>query len=174
MNRLEKTLIAGGVGTSLMTASSALMSLIPKEEFREPDQLEKLVGRLLPFLSSNGKTIAGWAAHYGMGMLFAAIYVDLWEARKIKPDMKTGLVLGGVSGMVGMLIWKASFWLHPLPPNNRKLDFYLQRIPAHVVFAVFATVAYRLVKRLEQRSQLPATGTAHFLATRLKTDESNE
>lgn len=160
MNRIEKILIAGGTGTSVMTASSALMSLLPKEEFREPDQLEKLVGRLLPFLSPKGKTMAGWAAHYGMGMLFSAVYVELWESGKVKPNVKTGLVLGGVSGVVGMLIWQASFWLHPFPPNNRKLDFYLQRIPAHIVFAVFATLAYRLVKRFDQRGHSPETGQA--------------
>ena len=152
MNRIEKTLVVGAVGTTVMTAFSALMSLLPKEEFREPDQLKKMVARLLPFLSSKGKTMAGWAAHYGMGMLFAAAYVDLWENGKIKADFKTGLVLGGVSGVVGMLIWRASFWLHPFPPNNRKLDFYLQRIPAHIVFAVFATIAYRSSKRMEERS----------------------
>jgi len=143
------------VGTSVMTASSALMSLIPKEEFREPDQLEKLIGRLFPVLSAKGKKIAGWSAHYGMGMVFAAVYVGLWERKRINPDIKTGLVLGGLSGLLGMFIWKASFWLHPFPPNNRKLDFYLQRIPAHVVFAVFATIAYRWAKSVKRQSELP-------------------
>lgn len=160
MNRIEKILIAGGTGTSVMTAFSALMSLLPREEFREPDQLEKLVGRLLPILSSKGKTMAGWAAHYGMGMVFSAVYVELWESGKIKPNVKTGLVLGGVSGVVGMLIWKASFWLHPFPPNNRKLDFYLQRIPAHIVFSVFATFAYRMAKRSDRRGVMLKPGQA--------------
>jgi len=53
--------------------------------------------------------------------------------------------MGLVSGLLGLLIWKATFYIHPLPPNNRKLDFYLQRIPAHAVFALVATIAYRLV-----------------------------
>ena len=144
MNKLGKTLISGATGTSFMTAASALMSLIPKEEFREPDQLEKLVGRILPSFSPRAKVIAGWSAHYGMGMVFAAVYVDLWEKGQIDRSIRNGLVLGAISGLAGMLIWKATFKLHPLPPNNRKLDFYLQRIPAHIVFAVASTIAYRL------------------------------
>lgn len=146
MNKLEKTFIAGGVGTSVMTASSALMSLLPKEEFREPDQLAKLVGRLMPTLSNRAKIIAGWGAHYAMGLVFAAVYVELWEKRKIEHSIRNGIILGVLSGLLGILIWKATFSVHPLPPNNRKLDFYLQRIPAHLVFAVFATIAYRAIE----------------------------
>jgi len=127
-----------------MTASSALMSLLPHEEFREPDQLAKLIGRILPFLSGPAKVVAGWGAHYAMGFLFAAVYVELWEKREIEHSIRNGMILGLVSGLLGLLIWKATFSIHPLPPNNRKLDFYLQRIPAHVVFALGATIAYRM------------------------------
>lgn len=146
MNWIEKTLISGAAGTTFMTAASALMSLIPREEFREPDQLQKLVGRLLPFLSQPAQLVAGWAAHYGMGMVFAAVYVDLWEKREIDHSIRNGLILGAISGLVGMLIWKATFSIHPLPPNNRKIDFYIQRMPVHIVFAVFSTIAYKMIK----------------------------
>ena len=149
MNKLGKTLISAAVGTSFMTASSALMSLLPNEEFREPDQLAKLIGRVMPVFSNKADVIAGWGAHYAMGCVFAAVYVDLWEKREIEHSIKNGVILGLVSGLLGLLIWKATFSIHPLPPNNRKFDFYLQRIPAHVVFAVFATIGYQLIKKKE-------------------------
>ncbi len=152
MNNLEKTLIAGGVGTSLMTASSALLSLLPKEEFREPKQLAKLIGRILPFMSDKAQIITGWGAHYAMGFLFAAVYIELWEKNEIKHNIKNGIILGFLSGLLGLLIWKATFTIHPLPPNNRKIDFYLQRIPAHVIFAVFTTLAYQSIKKTESHS----------------------
>lgn len=143
MDKLTKIFVSGFTGTTFMTASSALMSLIPHEEFREPDQLSKLIGRIAPWLSKPAKVIASWGAHYTMGFLFAAVYVSLWEKREIEHSVKNGVILGLVSGLLGMLIWMATFKIHPFPPNNRKLDFYLQRIPAHVVFSVFATLGYR-------------------------------
>lgn len=154
MNRLEKTLITGIVGTSFMTAASALMSLLPKEEFVETDRLKKMVARLTPFLSKRAQVIASWSAHYGVGILFAAIYVDLWEKGKIEPSLKNGVILGAISGLVGVWMWNASFSVHPFPPNNRKVDFYLQLIPAHIVFALFTTIAYRIIKQEKDRKKI--------------------
>ena len=150
MNKVEKTLISGFTGTTFMTAASALMSLLPHENFKEPEHLATMIGRLAPFLSKESKVLSGWAAHYGMGFVFAAVYVELWESRKIEHTIKNGIILGVLSGLLGLLIWKGTFKVHPLPPNIRYLDFYLQRIPAHVVFAVFTTIAYRMIKTKEE------------------------
>jgi hypothetical protein len=57
--------------------------------------------------------------------------VELWENRKIGHTIKTGVILGLLCGVFGLLIWKGTFKVRPLPPNIRYLDFYLQRIPAH-------------------------------------------
>src|SRR5436305_1489408 len=84
MNKPIQIAITGFAGTMVMTAGSELMSLLFDENFREPEHLETLISRLAPRLSANAKTIAGWGAHLAMGMVFAAIYVELWESRKIK------------------------------------------------------------------------------------------
>lgn len=149
MDKLGKTIVSGFAGTTFMTAASALMSLVPHENFKEPEHLADMVGKLTPFLSKKSKTLAGWGAHYSMGFIFAATYVELWECRKIEHSIKNGVILGLISGLLGLLIWKGTFKIHPLPPAIRYLDFYLQRIPAHVVFAVFSTIAYRMVKAKE-------------------------
>jgi hypothetical protein len=149
MDQLQKTALSGFIGTSFMTASSELMSVLMGENFREPEHLETMISRLVPHLSAHAKKIAGWGAHYAMGFVFAAVYVQLWESKKIKHSLKNGLILGALSGVLGFLIWKATFKLHPLPPWLNYDHYYLQRIPAHVVFAVFATIAYRLTKQME-------------------------
>ncbi|MES2827920.1 MAG: hypothetical protein V4687_07190 [Bacteroidota bacterium] len=151
MNKIEKTFISGFTGTTFMTAASALMSLLPHENFKEPEHLATMAGRLAPFLSKKTKSLVGWGAHYSMGFLFAAVYVELWERGEIKHNIKNGVILGLLSGLLGLLIWKGTFKIHPLPPAIRYLDFYLQRIPAHIVFAVFATIAYRMVKTQEDK-----------------------
>jgi len=135
-----------------MTAGSALMSLMMNENFREPEHLGTMIGRVAPFLSKKAQLLAGWGAHYGMGFVFAAVYVELWETGKIKHTIKNGLILGFLSGVLGMLVWKGTFKAHPLPPFINKSNFYIQRIPAHIVFAVFATISYRLIKAQEEEA----------------------
>ena len=149
MNQLQKTVLTGFMGTNLMTASSALMSAVFGENFREPDHLATMIGRLAPSLSKHAKVIAGWGAHYAMGLVFAAIYVELWETNKIKHSIKNGILLGIISGVLGFLIWKGTFKAHPLPPWLNYNHYYLQRIPAHVVFAIAATITYRLIEKTE-------------------------
>jgi hypothetical protein len=151
MNRIEKIALSGFMGTNFMTASSALMSVVFGENFREPNHLETMIGRLAPHLSKHAKKIAGWGAHYAMGFVFAAVYVELWETKKIKHNFKNALILGAVSGVLGFLIWKGTFKAHPLPPWINYDHYYLQRIPAHIVFAVFATITYRLIKEVEDK-----------------------
>jgi len=29
------------------------------------------------------KMIAGWGAHFAMGIVFASVYVDLWETKRL-------------------------------------------------------------------------------------------
>jgi hypothetical protein len=144
MNQLQKTFLAGFAGTTVMTSTSALMSEIMKQNFREPEHLETMIGRLLPQLAGHAKKIAGWGAHYAMGFIFAAIYVELWERRKIRHSIKNGIIIGAISGLLGYMVWKGTFKAHPLPPWLNYRHFYIQRIPAHIIFAVFATLAYRL------------------------------
>jgi hypothetical protein len=144
VNKFRKIAISGVAGTTIMTAGSELMSLLAGENFSEPDHLETMISRLAPHLSKHAKKIAGWGAHYAMGLVFAAVYVELWETKKIKHTIKNGIILGAISGVLGLLIWKGTFKAHPLPPWLNYGHYYLQRIPAHIIFAVAATLAYRL------------------------------
>jgi len=143
MKTLVNTLAAGVGGTTFMTIGSELMTRLGSENFREPEHLGTMIGRMAPWLSKRASGIAGWGAHYAMGFVFAAVFVELWQCGKIKPSLKNSLLLGTMAGLAGILIWRATFKLHPLPPRIKYLDFYIQRIPAHIVFTVFATLIYR-------------------------------
>jgi hypothetical protein len=149
-NPFFKTVVCSIAGTTMMTASSALMSLIG-QDFREPERLKGLISRALPFIPKKAKSLSAWAAHYAMGAAFSAVYVKMWDSRTLKPTLTCGLTLGTASGLIGIAIWKATFAAHPLSPLMNYKRFYLQRIPAHIVFAVFATIAYQTMQRNEER-----------------------
>jgi len=145
INPLVKTVGCSIAGTTMMTASSALMSLIG-QDFREPERLNGLISRILPFLPKHVRSVSAWAAHYAMGSAFSAVYVKLWDSKTLKPTGTCGLCLGAVSGLIGIAIWKATFVVHPLSPLMNYKRFYLQRTPAHIVFAIFATIAYNVMQ----------------------------
>jgi len=158
--KAEKILLAGVSGTTFMTAFSYLVSLAEKENFSEPERLAQLTHRLVPALNKNEYQAIGWTGHYGVGLLFAAVYNKLWDKKLVKPSFKNNLILGGISGIAAVGIWKTTFKMHPLPPRLSFDKYYLQLVPAHIVFAVFTGLAYNTLnktKGAEPKSEPPVT-----------------
>ncbi|MDB5133048.1 MAG: hypothetical protein JWR02_2797 [Mucilaginibacter sp.] len=145
--KAKEILFAGISGTTFMTAFSYAVSAVEKENFSEPERLGQLARRLLPILNKKEDQLIGWSAHYGVGILFTTAYDWLWNNKGIKPSFKNNLLLGGISGLAAVAIWKATFKMHPLPPRLSFDKYYLQLVPAHIVFAVFAGLAYGLLSK---------------------------
>ena len=62
-------------------------------------------------------------------------------------------MLGAASGLAAVAIWKAAFMAHPLPPRMSFDKYYLQLVPAHIVFAVVAGLGYSLLNRTDENSE---------------------
>ncbi|HKH60227.1 MAG TPA: hypothetical protein VKA49_05320 [Flavitalea sp.] len=139
-------IFAGLSGTTLMTSFSYLVAQFQKENFREPELLAILLRRLVPELNKKYSKIAGWNIHYAVGIAFAIIYSTLWEKNKLKASVKSGLLLGGLSGLLAIIIWKATFLLHPSPPNVEFKRYYGNLFVAHLVFGAFASIGYKIAK----------------------------
>ena len=130
-----------------MTLFSYLVSELEGENYSESERLGQLARRLLPHLNKKEYLVLGWTAHFGVGLLFALAYVELWRRKKIKPSFRNNLLLGGISGVIAVAIWKTTFKLYPLPSGMSFNKYYLQLVPAHIVFAVFAGLGYHLLNR---------------------------
>lgn len=151
--KTREILTAGITGTTFMTLFSHIAGDIEDENFSEPNLLAKLFNRVLPGSSNEVSKIVGWKTHYLIGLLFALIYVELWDKGIIKPTTTNGLLLGGVSGIAAIAIWKIAFKLHPAPPGINFKKYYIQLWVAHVVFGLFSTIAYQLIKERELKRQ---------------------
>lgn len=145
MNNFSKNTVAASTGTTVMTLFSYLVSLMSNENFSEPEHLGTLMHRLAPGSSKKLTQAAGWGAHYLVGLLFVLVYHELWKNGKIKKTFSTGLVLGLLSGALAVLIWRSTLKSHPAPPWIDFTKFYIQLVPAHMVFAVCATLTSRLL-----------------------------
>lgn len=125
------------IATTLMTAFSYLLSTLSGKQFREPELLNTLLSRVIRrTLSPNH--FAGWLMHYGVGLLFVASYYFLF--RRSHPSWFHYALAGFISGIVGVIIWFVTFRFHPAPPTLDRKKFYIQLIPAHIVFGIGAYI----------------------------------
>jgi len=145
MKKAESTLIAAASGTTMMTVFSYLVSLLADKNFSEPKHLGTMIHRIFPGSSKRQSQLIGWSAHYAVGLLFLLAYRELWRSGKIKRNIRNGIILGAVSGALAVLIWKGTLKAHPAPPWIDFTNYYIQLVPAHIVFAVCATLTSRLL-----------------------------
>jgi len=139
-----KVLCSAFTGTTFMTLWSYFLSWIRLNNFKEPVILGKLLYRLdLPIKKKEARA-AGWGVHYLVGLLFTELYAPLWEKISFGPTKRNGLVLGGISGIAAILVWKFTLAFHPDPPSIDFLPFAGQLFIAHLVFGLFATIGYNL------------------------------
>jgi len=143
MQRLIDIFKSGVIGTSAMTVFSYLYAYIVKDNVKEPKLLAKMFRRLVPGTDKLNARIAGWVIHYAVGLLFAELYIELWERTSVKADVKSGLILGGLSGIAAILIWKFTLESHPIPPSVDFTKHAVNLIIAHLIFGVFAVLAYK-------------------------------
>jgi hypothetical protein len=145
---LIKILLAGLTGTTLMTSYSYLMSRIRKEQFKEPVLLHRLAEEdLKPVTGVPEKKkgrLLGWVLHYAAGMLFSAAYDRIWRRSGIRPSVVSGIIMGTVSGVVGVSIWRVVLKLHHNAPGVDIRDFSRHLMAAHAVYGIFASLGYRL------------------------------
>lgn len=152
MKTAGKIIIAGIVGTSLMTLYSYLVSEKEKQQFREPELLNALIDRskVLPEIQDNSTHPAGWGTHYGIGILFVISYHLLWKNILCRPTIANTLTAGAVSGLIGIVSWKVFFSQHDNPPHNDRSGYYRQLFVAHLIFTTTAALAYRSLGRCEK------------------------
>lgn len=134
-----ETFLTALAATTMMTIFSYVLSYIVKVNFKEPEHLSVMLKRI-PIHDM----VAGWAVHYFVGLLFVVAYFLMWK-NGIEANTGSGLVIGAISGLIAVLVWHLTLKLHPYPPRIHRIPFYIQLVPAHIVFAIAATWVYQLL-----------------------------
>lgn len=145
-HQTAKIVSAGLTGTTAMTLFSYLVSEIKDEKFKEPRLLAELLHRIEPGLNKKTSHIVGWNLHYAVGLMFAILYAQQWDRKQQKATIASGLLLGGLSGIFAIVVWRSVFKLHPSPPKIKFKRYYGHLLIAHFVFGAFASVGYNLIK----------------------------
>ncbi|MGN6646009.1 MAG: hypothetical protein ACTHJT_05725 [Cytophaga sp.] len=147
---IAKTLSSAIGGTSLMSLFSYLISETRHRNFKEPEILSELIQRVLPDIKDKQADLAGWALHFTAGTAFTAIYDQIWEKTSIKPSIKSGAVMGALSGLAGIAIWRATIAMHPKPPMKDYHSYYKHLLLAHIFFGIAAAVSYKYTEKIKE------------------------
>ena len=130
--------------TSVMTLFSYIVSESARKLYKEPVLLTYLLHSFKVEVSAGTKVVLAWLLHYIIGLIFVIIYHFLWYYRIVEMSWLVALILGVVSGIVGILGWMLLFEIVPQKPNIDFKGYYIQLLVAHIFFGITAYAVYIL------------------------------
>ncbi|TDW52118.1 hypothetical protein EV144_101801 [Flavobacterium sp. 270] len=137
-------LIVSIIATAAMTSFSCFMSKQFQELYKEPVLLSFVLSKLKMELSVKSEKILGWLLHFLIGFLFVLAYYVLWVKDILPISTLSALLLGAISGIIGIICWMFIFKMSNHQPHIDFKGYYLQLFFAHIIFAIIATAFYSL------------------------------
>ena len=141
---LSQIVISSIAATSAMTLFSYVISASFRELYKEPVLLTYLLTKAHVQVSAATKTVLAWILHYIIGLLFVIGYHFVWTYNILEFSWPIALLLGAVSGIIGILGWVIMFKAVPQEPNIDFKGYYLQLFFAHVIFGIVAFWVYKM------------------------------
>ncbi len=145
-----KVIVAAGiVATTTMTLFVLLINRMSEKRLNVIRILgTMLTGQTSAYRSTSGSAgslAVGIIAHYMVGFLFLTIYVISWENDWLGYSLTDSAIIGFVTGLFGIVVWRIYFSIHGFPPSVH-LGLYLTVILlGHVLFGVSAGWIYQLM-----------------------------
>ncbi|WP_228515158.1 MULTISPECIES: hypothetical protein [unclassified Flavobacterium] len=137
-------LIVSITATSTMTLFSYAVSKNFRELYKEPVLLSLVLSKLKLETAPKTENVLGWILHYIIGFLFVLAYHFLWSHNILPVSILSALLLGSISGIIGILGWMLIFKLSNHKPAIDFKGYYIQLFLAHVIFGLTATAVYAL------------------------------
>lgn len=134
--------------TSAMTWFSYVMSKNFQELYKEPVLLTFALKKTNISLSEKSQKTWGWLIHYIIGFLFVMGYQILWVKNILPVSPLNALLLGVISGVIGIFSWIIIFKMTDHQPPIDFKGYYIQLFFAHIIFAVVATALYSITLTL--------------------------
>lgn len=131
------------VGTTGMTLFSLIFSIWTHKKFVEPQALNR---SFYPLRKKNSASFAtGYIVHYGVGLIFSALFKGLWDRGVPRGPSASGL-LGLAGGIAGIGGWQLLFKAFHRPLMNIK-KYYLHLIAAHIIFGWLNDLVFTKMKK---------------------------
>jgi hypothetical protein len=145
MNPFIQISIATFTATSAMTMFSYIVSASFKELYKEPLLLKYLLIRLKITVSDRSKEILAWLIHYIIGFIFVLGYYILSIKGIISFTVITGVYLGAICGIIGIIGWIIMLKLAQFERKAEDKGYYIQLFLAHIIFGITAILTFLLL-----------------------------
>lgn len=130
------------LATLVMTAFSYVVSESFRAMYKEPVLLSYVLINSKLNIPPLLKNIMGWILHFAIGFVFVLTYHFIWNNDILPENWVTALILGGISGVMGIIGWYFLFKYTEFKPQIDFKGYYLQLFFAHVLFALTAFAVY--------------------------------
>lgn len=132
---LYTLVLAWIVATTCMTGFSYLFSTLLNENFKEPQLLAELLGKVV---KRKLPLWVGWLLHYLTGIVFLGVLIVAYSLIPVEVSILWGIAFGALLGGIGIVMWKGLYQLANSDPPTHKQLFHLQLLIAHIIFAMAA------------------------------------
>lgn len=141
------TIASGFVGTLAMTIVMYLYANLTKKNTK----VIHIFGSMLT--GNTGLTInqkvkiltTGTIAHVFVGVLFSFSYFLLWNWGVFSISLFDSLIIGAISGIVAIVVWKSYFKAHRKPPKVYLRHYFTALFISHVVFGLVTVYVFSII-----------------------------
>jgi len=128
--------------TSAMTWFNYFITKKLQKTYKEPVVLATLFSELPLHFSHGIKRKIGWMIHFLIGFIYVTIYHILLDEYVLSISAESALLLGIISGIIGILGWAILFRITNYKPKIDYVKYYIQLFFAHIIFALVAVFLY--------------------------------
>ncbi|WP_051219239.1 DUF6789 family protein [Flavobacterium frigidarium] len=128
-NKIQKSVLAGIIGTVVMTAVMMISQMMGMPKMSPPEMVSGMMG--MPIF-------VGWMMHFVIGIVFALIYT-FFVASKIKADNHylKGALFGIVAFVVAQIMMKVMGAMMGMPAmEGPKLLLAIGSLMGHIIFGM--------------------------------------
>jgi hypothetical protein len=129
-NKITQSLIAGIVGTAVMTLVMMLAAMMGMPKMSPPAMLSAMMG--VPI-------IAGWLMHFMIGIIFAMIYAFLFikAVRKVGSNILKGAIFGIAAFLFAQIAMAILGSMFPAPAMEGSMALIMiGSIMGHIIFGI--------------------------------------
>ncbi|MCH4822113.1 hypothetical protein ML462_02920 [Gramella lutea] len=136
---LFQVILAGVLGTVLMTAFSYFLSKVRSRQFKEPKLLNMILRRSShEHMNPSNNSFIGWVVHFSIGIILMTLFYLFHLIFSFRISFLSIFLYGIITGAMAILSWHLMFYISPRPPDVNLNEFYIQLFIAHVLFAAGA------------------------------------
>jgi len=124
-NKIQKSLLAGVIGTAIMTVVMMIAPMMGMPKMSPPEMLAGMLGMPL---------FIGWVMHFMVGIMFAFVYTYL-ASNRLK--IKNVWLKGAVFGFIVFVFAQIMMALMPMPKiEDSVMLLMLGSLIGHLIFGV--------------------------------------